>query len=322
MTRLLAEMSTLKSQNEQLKNELQSIKREFELMRVEMKEGDDESINKIEDLIEDVYHAEKTKQEVMRKMIVAADEDRDAALGELDRMRLKTLSRMDPFLLKRSAPLDTLDHDEDDGIDISGSSLNDSGNHFDSVGLGGVDDEKSIQHMEQMLSKQRELMKREIQFVIDQRDSARSQVEKLEKKVSSLEFSSLNSQSDLRTKAKLKVVEQERDMVIAKLKFLMQDVNEAAILSNLQKALLLDEPSPNLNTSHLDKNVESGKSNLSAQLLRQKEETEKLELKLAEKEKESLTQNDRIQSLEKIVTRQRQKLNTLCAGPLLMEDNE
>ena len=63
-----------------------------------------------------------------------------------------------------------------DGIDISGSSLNDSGNHFDSVGLGGVDDEKSIQHMEQMLSKQRELMKREIQFVIDQRDSARSQV--------------------------------------------------------------------------------------------------------------------------------------------------
>ena len=44
-------------------------------------------------MIEDVYHAEKTKQEVMRKMIVAADEDRDAALGELDRMRLKTLSR-------------------------------------------------------------------------------------------------------------------------------------------------------------------------------------------------------------------------------------
>ncbi|XP_005106241.1 uncharacterized protein LOC101850275 [Aplysia californica] len=320
ISRLLVEIATLKKENEELKSELKDAKRDLEILKSDARSDVDESLEQIGVLIEEVHAAEKIRDAAMTQMIRSADDDRDATLGELDRMRLRSVNRSDPFLVSET---EVSDDDIDDGIEnTSGSSLNLSG------GNAPVNKRRSLQHMERMLAKQREVMKQQMQLVIGQRDSARSQVAKLEKKLSTLELTGLNGPSDNRVKAKLKIVEQERDMVVAKLKFLMQDVKETALLSNLEKALLTDDPSNNL-SSYQDgkekKNADSEfnkNNNVAAQLTQHAEDKAKLEAQLAILENEKLAQANQIKKLEQLVTRQRHKLNTLCAGPLLMEENK
>ncbi|CAG5132198.1 unnamed protein product, partial [Candidula unifasciata] len=185
-------------------------------------------------------------------------------------------------------------------------------------------DQRKQKYVELLIARQREIMKLEMQKVLDERNEARQRVMKLEKKLTSLELSYYKDNRANALLAKLRVTEKERDLAVARLKHLTQDVSETKLMYRLHKALLSDSPVnqtsvyPEVKTSNLDP---TEKKPVNSVLSKKAEEKVELETKIVLMEKKNQSQSAQIEKLQQLVERQRQKINALCPGPMLMEPN-
>ncbi|XP_013067085.2 uncharacterized protein LOC106055396 isoform X1 [Biomphalaria glabrata] len=303
MTRLLAELSTLKKENNELREELKKVKQENELLTKGPKTDKIDSFETVGALIEDVRAAEKKHSDAAKLLVQAADDDKLAALKELEIIKsAKNLRRT----------LSESDISEADSYTTMRS---------ESKGRQSKSSASSQVPIEHLIRRQREIMKEEMQRVIDQRNEARQKVLKLEKKLCSLEMVKSSENNNDMLMAKLKVIEEERDLLLAKFQFLMQDIGETKLVYNLHKALVSDEAANDINTyqsyKEADTNVVNNK--VKAQLAKESEGKNYLETKLTSMQKENLAQAECIEKLQQVIQRQRHKLNTLCAGPMLIE---
>ncbi|KAK0050742.1 mirror-image polydactyly 1 protein-like isoform X1 [Biomphalaria pfeifferi] len=302
MTRLLAELSTLKKENNELREDLKKVKQENELLTKGPKTDKIDSFETVGALIEDVRAAEKKHSDAAKLLVQAADDDKLAALTELEIIKsAKSLRRT----------LSESDISEADSYTMMRS---------ESKRRQSKSSASSQVPIEHLIRRQREIMKEEMQRVIDQRNEARQKVLKLEKKLCSLEMVKSSENNNDMLMAKLKVIEEERDLLLAKFQFLMQDIGETKLVYNLHKALVSDEAANDINTYQSYKEADTNVNNkVKAQLAKESEDKNYLETKLTSMQKENLAQAECIEKLQQVIQRQRHKLNTLCAGPMLIE---
>ncbi|KAH9515329.1 hypothetical protein Btru_014176 [Bulinus truncatus] len=305
MTRLLAEIAMLKKENNEMRDELNRLRQENEMLKKGAKSDKRDNFETVGALIEDIRATEKKHSDAVKLLVQAADDDKSAALKELEQIKLsnnlglrKTLSESDisvadSYTSMRSAPKKKPSSKSSDSSQVS------------------------IDHL---IRRQREIMKEEMQRVIDQRNEARQKLIKLEKKICNLEMAKSSESKNDKSLAKYKVIEEERDLLLSRFQFLIQDIGETKLLYNLHKALLSDEVTNDVNTFQSSK-VSPSENYLANNKVKAEldKESGNLKTKLASLQKENLVQAECIEKLQQVVQRQRHKLNTLCAGPMLME---
>ncbi|CAL1527592.1 unnamed protein product [Lymnaea stagnalis] len=315
VSRLLAEIATLKKENQELRNQLKNAKQDIVLLQSDIKTGQEDSLNTVGALIADVHAAEKKRDEAVKRLVRSADKDKTAALGELDRIKLSNMSSH-----KRSLSESDISEAEQSSVSLPSQSRAEHSKDSTSTRV----------YLEQLVSRQREIMKEEMQRVIDQRNEARQKLLNLENKFSALQMSKASDTKLDTLMAKLKLTERERDLLLAKLQFLMRDIGETKLVYNLHKALLAEDPANAMTSYETNKtnkadvntdlvNSDLLKNNLTAQVLKQADDKINFETKLKSLQKENLAQAEYIDKLQQLVHRQRHKLNTLCAGPMLMD---
>ncbi|BFZ07619.1 hypothetical protein BsWGS_10658 [Bradybaena similaris] len=341
-SRLLVEIATLKKENEELRDRLTEAKRGLETLNTSPKHGietlntspkrgietlntspkptEDVSLDRLGSLIEEIRMAEKKRDVALKALVADVDVDRPTEVDHHERSKKTCVSRS-----IQTGGFSDSEFSETE--DLYGRLPGFPDVAFaDSVGEFGAGDRQKLKYVELQVARQREIMKVELQKVLDERNEARQMVMKLEKKVTMLELSCYKDNRANALLAKLRVAEKERDMAVARLKYMTQDVSETKLMYRLHKALLTDSPVnqvslyPEPKTSNLDIDP-TEKKPMNVVLSKEAEWKAKLEAKILSLEQEKKSQSQQIDKLQQLVERQRQKINTLCAGPMLMEPN-
>uniref|UniRef100_A0A0B6ZLJ6 Uncharacterized protein n=1 Tax=Arion vulgaris TaxID=1028688 RepID=A0A0B6ZLJ6_9EUPU len=223
-TRLLAEIATLKRDNHELRDSLRDAGQKMELLSSSKKSAENVNLDNIGDLIEEIHNAEKKRILAVQMLGSAVDKNRTETVGELKHGRKKYINKSVQATNVSDSEFSVPEVDEDELANTSRSSVNDSDEGNTKKML------QKQKYIEQLVARQREIMKAEMKKVLDERDDARQRVLKLEKRIASLELSHHTDNRESTLLAKLRVTEMERDMAVARLKFVAQDVNETKLI--------------------------------------------------------------------------------------------
>ncbi|KAK3792252.1 hypothetical protein RRG08_007332 [Elysia crispata] len=324
ISRLLAEIATLKKEKQEFKDKLKASEQKCEELRLGIGTSDDKSSQDLGALIEEIRAADKVRDETVKKVVQTAQQDKERALKKINN---KSKKANVPKIVSDGELSDT----EDDGsVTTSESSKASelgevkSGRHAEDA----PDDSSSLlspQDLNEMMQRQRKIMAEELQRVIDERNEARQSIIKLESKLSALELRPKSDGKIEELMATLGVVRRERDVAVAKLKALMSEMAETKLVYSLHKALWREDLQNETSSSELsskfnNKEQAMTKNNTVLSYISKHEDTKaKLEARLAFSNQEREIQGHRIKELEQLVKRQRKKLNAMCAGPMLMD---
>ncbi|GFS10019.1 mirror-image polydactyly 1-like [Elysia marginata] len=327
ISRLLAEIATLKKEKQELSDQLKASEQKCEELRLGIGTPEAKNSQDLGALIEEIRAAEKVRDQTVKKVVQTAEEDKE-------RTRKKENNRRKEENLHKVLSDSELSGTEDDGSSTASQSsqVSEVGETKEVTGSGVneevADPRPTLEDLTEMMQRQRQIMAEELQKVIDERNEARRSVIKLENKLAALE---LRPRSDRKVEeliATLSVVRRERDLAVAKLKSLMSEVAETKLVYSLHKALwredMHNETSSSEPTSKLTNRdqpaVKNNNNNtFSSNISKHEDVDAKLMARLAFSDQERQLQSQRIKELEQMVKRQRQKLNVLCAGPMLMD---
>ncbi|RUS74055.1 hypothetical protein EGW08_018182 [Elysia chlorotica] len=325
ISRLLAEIATLKRENQEMKDKLKASEQKCEELRLHIGTPDDKKDQDLGALIEEIRAAEKVRDQTVKQVVQTAQEDKARAFKKMNN-RSKEIN-----VPKIVSDTELSDTEDDVSVTSSESSLASEHREVKTVADGGDDVSDDLspplsqQDLKAMMQRQRRIMSEELQRVIDERNEARQGIIKLENKLSAFELRPKSTGKVEELIATLGVVKRERDVAVAKLKTLMSEMEETKLVYSLHKALwrgdLQNETSSSERSTKFDNRDQAmTKNNTVSSYFSKHEDTKaKLEARLAFSNQERDIQSQRIKELEQLVKRQRKKLNAMCAGPMLMD---
>ncbi|KAK3597851.1 hypothetical protein CHS0354_029425 [Potamilus streckersoni] len=230
---LLSEIDTQKVENKKLSEKLVGSERELETLRLMMKTKElelqtQESVSaKAADLVQEVYTAQRIRDESVSGRIQVANQERDEV-----RLKLEAIEKK----LEHGGFLEmNLDESmEDEELDREG--IEQMLSHIDSPAAGDAECVNLVQHIEAIKQHRQEVTNEEMQVIMEQRDAALAKCRKLEAELMRYRGQYENSQEPT-YRAKLATLQQERDLAIAKCRQLEDKIQTLCIYYSLHKSL-------------------------------------------------------------------------------------
>ncbi|XP_069117112.1 mirror-image polydactyly gene 1 protein-like isoform X2 [Argopecten irradians] len=312
---LMAELETEKACNKKLVDRLADMEIELETTKLTLKTSDSDGqhttdAEKAAALVQEVRSAQKKRDESSSNRIKIANQERDEALLRLRQAEIR-LEDQGYGTPERS---DNEDLDDDDqGVEQLLARLGgpDSGD--------GVEEECTtlLQRLEMRKRRQAEITAEEMQVILEQRDAALAKARRYEEEL----LRQQRQGADHNLKAKLAAVTQERDMALAQIKQLKDEIMTIRIYYSLHKSLSQDScdqlntfqsGNSKLGDSGGEGNQEKKESNTSMAQLREAEhENIQLEADLQKLEHAHQESKNKIVKLERLVDILRRKLKGL-----------
>ncbi|XP_009669209.2 mirror-image polydactyly gene 1 protein isoform X1 [Struthio camelus] len=318
---LLKELDTLRAKNAKLQDKLSEKDKEMKTIKLdlELQERATEAkiAEKIAALVEEVYSAQRERDEAVMARLRLANEERDEAFLRVQHLEqsLKELENINP-------------EENDMTLQELLNRINNADTGIDILKNGAI----ILNRIHRTKERKKKIVAEEMNAVIEQRDAALSQCKRLEQELHHLKEQNQTSANNTRhltaennqeraLKAELITLQQEKEAVLQQCKKLEEEIQTLRIYYSLHKSLsqgmsLKDQHNCTFSTS------ESGLKSrddvvtllygqveeLAAQLQRAQSEQKDTELKLQKALEASREANEKVQKLERLVDVLRKKV--------------
>lgn len=320
---LLKELNILKASNKKLQEKLSKEDKEHRKLKLKLelqeKATEAQIAEKTAALVEEVYLAQKERDEAILSRLQLANEERDEAIARAKHMEmsLKLLENINP-----------------EENDMTLQELLNRINNADT----GVAIQKNGAIIVDRIYKTKECKKRitaeEMNAVIEERDAALSQCKRLEQELHHLKEQKQTSANNMRhltaennqeraLKAKLLAMQQARETAVQQYKKLEEEIQTLRVYYSLHKSLSQEENLKdqfNLTLSTYEEALKNRENivsitqqqneELATQLQQALTDRANMELELQRAVEASRTANDKIQKLERLVDVLRKKVGT------------
>uniref|UniRef100_A0A8C6DUZ4 Mirror-image polydactyly 1 n=1 Tax=Moschus moschiferus TaxID=68415 RepID=A0A8C6DUZ4_MOSMO len=318
---LLKELNILKASNKKLQEELSKEDKEHRKLKLKLelqeKATEAQIAEKTAALVEEVYLAQKERDEAIMSRLQLANEERDEAIAQAKHMEmsLKLLENINP-----------------EENDMTLQELLNRINNADT----GVAIQKNGAIIVDRIYKTKECKKRitaeEMNAVIEERDAALSQCKRLQQELHHLKEQKQTSANNMRhltaennqeraLKAKLLAMQQARETAVQQYKKLEEEIQTLRVYYSLHKSLSQEENLKdqfNLTLSTYEEALKNRENivsitqqqneELATQLQQALTDRANMELELQRAVEASRTANDKVQKLERLVDVLRKKV--------------
>lgn len=320
---LLKELEILKASNKKLQEKLTEEDKEQRKLKLKLelqeKASEAQIAEKTAALVEEVYFAQRERDEAIMSRLQLANEERDEAVARAKHMEmsLKVLENINP-----------------EENDMTLQELLNRINNADT----GIAIQKNGAIIVDRIYKTKECKKRitaeEMNAVIEERDAALSQCKRLEQELHHLKEQNQTSANNMRhltaennqeraLKAKLLAMQQARETAVQQYKKLEEEIQTLRVYYSLHKSLsqeesLKDQFNHTLNTyeealknrENIVSITQQQNDELSIQLQQALTDRANMELELQHTVEASRAANDKVQKLERLVDVLRKKVGT------------
>uniref|UniRef100_A0A8D0Y5X1 Mirror-image polydactyly 1 n=1 Tax=Sus scrofa TaxID=9823 RepID=A0A8D0Y5X1_PIG len=318
---LLKELEILKASNKKLQEKLTEEDKEQRKLKLKLelqeKASEAQIAEKTAALVEEVYFAQRERDEAIMSRLQLANEERDEPRAKHMEMSLKVLENINP-----------------EENDMTLQELLNRINNADT----GIAIQKNGAIIVDRIYKTKECKKRitaeEMNAVIEERDAALSQCKRLEQELHHLKEQNQTSANNMRhltaennqeraLKAKLLAMQQARETAVQQYKKLEEEIQTLRVYYSLHKSLsqeesLKDQFNHTLNTyeealknrENIVSITQQQNDELSIQLQQALTDRANMELELQHAVEASRAANDKVQKLERLVDVLRKKVGT------------
>ncbi|XP_054018202.1 mirror-image polydactyly gene 1 protein isoform X1 [Dryobates pubescens] len=318
---LLKELDTLRAKNKKLQDQLSEKDQELKTIKLdlELQERATEAkiAEKIAALVEEVYSAQRERDEAVMARLRLANEERDEAFLRVQRLEesLKELENINP-------------EENDMTLQELLNRINNADTGIDILKNGAI----ILNQIHRTKERKKKIIAEEMNAVIEQRDAALSQCKRLEQELHHLKEQNQTSANNTRhltaennqeraLKAQLMALQQEKEAALQQCKKSEEEIQTLRIYYSLYKSLsggmnLKDQLSCSFGTSEgglqgredvvtlAYRQIED----LAAQLQQAQSEQKDTELKLKKALEASQEANEKVQKLERLVEVLRKKV--------------
>ncbi|XP_069714558.1 mirror-image polydactyly gene 1 protein [Phaenicophaeus curvirostris] len=318
---LLRELDTLRAKNKKLQDKLAEKDKELKTIKLdlELQEGATEAkiAEKIAVLVEEVYSAQRERDEAVMARLRLANEERDEAFLRVQRLEqsLKELENINP-------------EENDMTLQELLNRINNADTGTDILKNGAI----ILNRIHRTKERKKKIIAEEMNAVIEQRDAALSQCKRLEQELHHLKEQNQTSANNTRhltaennqeraQKADLIALQQEKEAALQQCKKLKEEIQTLSVYYSLYKSLsegmsLKDQLNCTFSTS--EGGLEGKEDvvtltyrqieDLAAQLHQARSEQKDTELKLQKALEASQEANEKVQKLERLVDVLRKKV--------------
>ncbi|XP_010185047.1 PREDICTED: mirror-image polydactyly gene 1 protein [Mesitornis unicolor] len=318
---LLKELDTLRAKNKKLQDKLSEKDKELKTIKLdlELQESATEAkiAEKIAALVEEVYSAQRERDEAVMARLRLANEERDEAFRRVRRLEesLKELENINP-------------EENDMTLQELLNRINNADTGIDILKNGAI----ILNRIHRTKERKKKIIAEEMNAVIEQRDAALSQCKRLEQELHHLKEQNQTSANNTRhltaennqeraLKAELIALQQEKEAALRQCKKLEEEIQTLRVYYSLYKSLsegtsLKDQLSCTFGASE---GGQQGREDvvtltcrqiegLAAQLQQARSEQKDTELKLQKALEASQEANEKVQKLERLVDVLRKKV--------------
>ncbi|XP_037993411.1 mirror-image polydactyly gene 1 protein isoform X2 [Motacilla alba alba] len=318
---LLKELDTLRAKNKKLQDKLAEKDRELKTMKLDLELQDRATEAKIAEriaaLVEEVYSAQRERDEAVMARLRLANEERDEAFLRVQRLEesLKELENINP-------------EENDMTLQELLNRINNADTGIDILKNGAI----ILNRIHRTKERKKKIIAEEMNAVIEQRDAALSQCKRLEQELHHLKEQNQTSANNTRhmtaennqeraLKAELIALQQEKEAALQRCKKLEEEIQTLRVYYRLYKSLseglsLKNQPSCAFSTS--EGGLQGREDvvtltygqieDLAAQLQQTRSEKKDTELKLQKALEASQEANEKVQKLERLVDVLRKKV--------------
>ncbi|XP_075359290.1 mirror-image polydactyly gene 1 protein isoform X2 [Mycteria americana] len=313
---LLKELDTLRAKNKKLQDKLSEKDKELKTIKLdlELQERATEAkiAEKIAALVEEVYSAQRERDEAVMARLRLANEERDEAFLRVQRLEesLKELENINP-------------EENDMTLQELLNRINNADTGIDILKNGAI----ILNRIHRTKERKKKIIAEEMNAVIEQRDAALSQCKRLEQELHHLKEQNQTSANNTRhltaennqeraLKAELIAVQQEKEAALQQCKKLEEEIQTLLYRSLSEGVSLKDQLNCTFGTSEgglqgredvvtlTYRQIED----LAAQLQQSRSEQKDTELKLQAALEASREANEKVQKLERLVDVLRKKV--------------
>ncbi|XP_010129398.1 PREDICTED: mirror-image polydactyly gene 1 protein, partial [Buceros rhinoceros silvestris] len=318
---LLKELDTLRAKNKKLQDKLSEKDKELKTIKLDLELQDSATEAKIAEkiaaLVEEVYSAQRERDEAVMARLRLANEERDEAFLRVQRLEesLKELENINP-------------EENDMTLQELLNRINNADTGIDILKNGAI----ILNRIHRTKERKKKIIAEEMNAVIEQRDAALSQCKRLEQELHHLKEQNQTSANNTRhltaennqeraLKAELVALRQEKEAALQRCKKLEEEIQALRVYYSLHKSLsegmsLKDQPNCTFGTSGgglqgredvvtlTYRQIED----LAAQLQQARSEQKDTELKLQKALEASREANEKVQRLERLVDVLRKKV--------------
>ncbi|KAM6393149.1 mirror-image polydactyly gene 1 protein isoform 2-T5 [Pluvialis apricaria] len=318
---LLKELDTLRAKNKKLQDTLSEKDKELKTIKLdlELQERATEAkiAEKIAALVEEVYSAQRERDEAVMARLRLANEERDEAFLRVQRLEesLKELENINP-------------EENDMTLQELLNRINNADTGIDILKNGAI----ILNRIHRTKERKKKIIAEEMNAVIEQRDAALSQCKRLEQELHHLKEQNQTSANNTRhltaennqeraLKADLIALQQEKEAALQQCKKLEEEIQTLRVYYSLYKSLsegmsLKDQLNCTFGTSEGGPQGREGVvtltyhqiEDLAAQLQQARSEQKDTELKLQKALEASREANEKVQKLERLVDVLRKKV--------------
>nr|XP_054491645.1 mirror-image polydactyly gene 1 protein [Agelaius phoeniceus] len=318
---LLKELDTLRAKNKKLQDKLAEKDKELKTMKLDLELQDRATEAKIAEriaaLVEEVYSAQRERDEAVMARLRLANEERDEAFLRVQHLEesLKELENINP-------------EENDMTLQELLNRINNADTGIDILKNGAI----ILNRIHRTKERKKKIIAEEMNAVIEQRDAALSQCKRLEQELHHLKEQNQTSANNTRhmtaennqeraLKAELIALQQEKEAALQQCKKLEEEIQTLRVYYRLYKSLseglsLKNQPSCAFSTSE---GGLQGREDvvtltygqieeLAAQLQQTRSEQKDTELKLQKALEASQEANEKVQKLERLVDVLRKKV--------------
>ncbi|XP_062433623.1 mirror-image polydactyly gene 1 protein [Rhea pennata] len=318
---LLKELDTLRAKNTKLQDKLSEKDKELKTIKLDLELQDRATEAKIAEkiaaLVEEVYSAQRERDEAVMARLRLANEERDEAFLRVRHLEqsLKELENINP-------------EENDMTLQELLNRINNADTGIDILKNGAI----ILNRIHRTKERKKKIVAEEMNAVIEQRDAALSQCKRLEQELHHLKEQNQTSANNTRhltaennqeraLKAELIILQQEKEAVLQQCKKLEEEIQTLRVYYRLPKSLSQglspkDQPGRSFGTSEsglrrgddvvtlLYRQVEE----LAAQLQQAQSQQQDTEVKLQKALEASREANEKVQKLERLVDVLRKKV--------------
>ncbi|XP_064279981.1 mirror-image polydactyly gene 1 protein [Passer domesticus] len=318
---LLKELDTLRAKNKKLQDKLAEKDKELKTMKLDLELQDRATEAKIAEriaaLVEEVYSAQRERDEAVMARLRLANEERDEAFLRVQRLEesLKELENINP-------------EENDMTLQELLNRINNADTGIDILKNGAI----ILNRIHRTKERKKKIIAEEMNAVIEQRDAALSQCKRLEQELHHLKEQNQTSANNTRhmtaennqeraLKAELITLQQVKEAALQQCKKLEEEVQTLRVYYRLYKSLseglsLKNQPNCAFSTSEGELQgredvvtLTYGQiEELAAQLQQTRSEQKDTELKLQKALEASQEANEKVQKLERLVDVLRKKV--------------
>uniref|UniRef100_A0A8C3JFN2 Mirror-image polydactyly 1 n=1 Tax=Calidris pygmaea TaxID=425635 RepID=A0A8C3JFN2_9CHAR len=318
---LLKELDTLRAKNKKLQDKLSEKDKELKTIKLDLelqeRAAEAKIAEKIAALVEEVYSAQRERDEAVMARLKLANEERDEAFLRVQRLEqsLKELENINP-------------EENDMTLQELLNRINNADTGIDILKNGAI----ILNRIHRTKERKKKIIAEEMNAVIEQRDAALSQCKRLEQELHHLKEQNQTSANNTRhltaennqeraLKADLIALQQEKEAALQQCKKLEEEIQTLRVYYRLYKSLsegmnMKDQLNCTFGTSEGGLQGREGVvtltygqvEDLAAQLQQARSEQKDTELKLQKALEASQEANEKVQKLERLVDVLRKKV--------------